>query len=329
MAVYFFWGEDDFALAQRVQRLRETILDPNWIQFNYQQISGEDPKSTIEALNEAMTPVFGMGGKLVWLVNTSICQQCPEEILTQLQRILPAIPDTSHLLFTTSKKPDKRLKSSKLIKQYAEVREYSPIPPWKTDELIKKVKQVAQEIGVKLTPAAVELLAESVGNNSRQLWNELEKLQLYGQQANQPLDEKIIATLVNANAQNSLQLAQAIRQGNQGEALQLIDDLLSRNEPALRFVATLVGQFRTWTIIQLKLEGGETDNKLIAKAADIPNPNRLYFLRKELRGVSGQRLLATLPILLDLETRLKRGHNPLETLNIKTIELCQLFKIKI
>ncbi|MDJ0581650.1 DNA polymerase III subunit delta [Crocosphaera sp.] len=325
MGVYFFWGEDDFAIAQRVQRLKDSILDPNWIQFNYQQISGEDPNSTRDALNEAMTPVFGMGGRLVWVANTSICQQCPEDIFTQLQLILPAIPDSSHLLFTTSKKPDKRLKSSKLIEQYAEVKEYSPISPWKTDELIKKVKEVAQEIGVKLTPAAVELLAESVGNNSRQLWNELEKLQLYGKQENQPLDETVIATLVNANAQNSLQLAQAIRKGNQAEALQLIDELLSRNEPALRIVATLVGQFRTWTIIQLKLEAGESDNKLIAKAADIPNPNRLYFLRKELRGISGKSLLQTLPILLELETRLKRGYNPLETLQIKTIELCQFF----
>ncbi|MDJ0662644.1 MAG: DNA polymerase III subunit delta [Crocosphaera sp.] len=325
MGIYFFWGEDDFAIAQRVQKLRDTILDPNWIQFNYHQLSGEDPSSTLEALNQAMTPVFGMGGRLVWVVDTSICQQCSNDILTELQRILPAIPDNSHLLFTTSKKPDKRLKSTKLIEQYAEVREYSPISPWKTDELINQVKQVAQEIGVKLTPNAVKLLAESVGNNSRQLWNELEKLQLYGQPENKPLDETIIATLVNANAQNSLQLAQAIRQGNQGEALQLIDELLSRNEPALRILATLVGQFRTWAIIQLKIESGERDNKLIAKAADIPNPNRLYFLRKELQGMSGKQLLATLPILLDLETRLKRGHPPLETLQIKIIELCQLF----
>ncbi|MDJ0843442.1 DNA polymerase III subunit delta [Crocosphaera sp.] len=325
MGIYFFWGEDDFAIAQRVQRLRETILDPNWIQFNYHQISGEEPSNTLDALNQAMTPVFGMGGRLVWVVDTSICQQCPDDILTQLQRILPAIPDNSYLLFTTSKKPDKRLKSTKLIQQYAEVQEYSPIPPWKTDELIKKVKQVAQEIGVKLTPNAVELLADSVGNNSRQLWNELEKLQLYGQLENKPLDETIVATLVNANAQNSLQLAQAIRQGNQGESLQLINELLSRNEPALRILATLVGQFRTWAIIQLAIESGEKDNKIIAKAADIPNPNRLYFLRKELQGMSGKQLLATLPILLDLETRLKRGYPPLETLQIKIIQLCQLF----
>ncbi|MGB5592771.1 MAG: DNA polymerase III subunit delta [Crocosphaera sp.] len=325
MGIYLFWGEDDFAIAQTVKKLRETILDPNWIQFNYHQIPGEDANSTLEALNQAMTPVFGMGGRLVWVVDSSLCQQCSEAILTQLQRILPAIPDNSHLLFTSSKKPDRRLKSTKLLEKYADIREYSPIPPWKTDELIKKVKQVAQEIGVKLTPRAIELIGESVGNNSRQLWNELEKLYLYGQEENKPLDEKVIATLVNANAQNSLQLAQTIRSGNQDQGLQLISELLSRNEPPLRIIATLVGQFRTWAIIKLKIEAGENDNKIIAKAADIANPNRLYFLRKELQSVSGKKLLATLPILLDLETRLKRGHDPLQTLQIKVIELCRLF----
>lgn len=325
MGIYFFWGEDEFAIAQAVTKLKETILDPNWIQFNYHKIPGDQPEAIIDALNQAMTPVFGMGGRLIWVVESPLGQQCSEDILTQLQRVLPAIPETTHLLLTASKKPDKRLKSTKLLEKYAQIKEYSPIAPWKTDELIKKVREVAQEIGVKLTPKATELIAESIGNNSRELWNNLEKLRLYGEPYNHPLDIDIVTTLVNANAQNSLQLAQAIRDGHQNLVLSLISELIARNEPPLRIVATLVGQFRTWAIIKLNIEAGEKDNKTIAKAADISNPNRLYFLRKELQSFSGLKLLSALPILLELELRLKQGSNPVSTLQMKGIELCQLF----
>ncbi|MEA5510031.1 DNA polymerase III subunit delta [Crocosphaera sp. UHCC 0190] len=326
MGIYLFWGEDDFAIAQAVKKLQDRVLDPSWIQFNYHTIPGDQPQATVDALNQAMTPVFGLGGRLVWVVESTLCQQCPEDILAQLQRILPALPETAHLLFTSSKKPDRRLKSSKLLEKYAEIKEYSPISPWKTEELVNQVKQVAQEIGVKLTPRAIELVAESVGNNSRQLWNDLEKLRLYAEQQKNPLDLDIIGLLVNSNTQNSLQLAQSIRNGNQALALQLIAELISRNEPALRIVATLVGQFRAWAIIKLQIEAGEKDNKVIASAADISNPNRLYFLRQELQNLSGKQLLATLPILLELESSLKRGGEAVATLQTKAIELCQLFR---
>jgi DNA polymerase-3 subunit delta len=157
------------------------------------------------------------------------------------------------------------------------------------------------------------------------LWNELEKLGIYGQQQSQPLDANAIATLVNANTQNSLQLAAAIRQGNTAQALSLVADLLARNEPALRLVATLVGQFRTWTAVKLKLEAGERDEQAIAVAAEIANPKRIYFIRKEVQSFSSRQFLATLPILLDLEFALKRGAEPMTILQTAIVRLCRLF----
>ena len=322
MPIYLFWGEDDFAIAKAVDRLRQVVLDPDWLQFNFHKLDSDVVDATVEALNQAMTPAFGLGGRLIWLANTSLCQQCSDALLTELERTLPAVPQTSHLVLTTQKKPDKRLKSTKLLHKHAQIQEFSLIPPWKTDAIEKNVQQVSQEVGVKLTPGAIQLLAESIGNNTRQLWNELEKLRLYGGQ--QTLDPEAVASLVNANTQNSLQLAAAIRDGNQVQALQLVTELINRNEPALRIVATLVGQFRTWTVIKLMIEKGEPDSQ-IAKAAEVGNPKRMYFLRKEVGSLSSNQFLAAFPILLELELGLKQGAKPLATLQTKVVELCQLF----
>lgn len=323
MPVYLYWGEDDFAIAQSVKKLQHEVLDPNWLQFNYHQLPGDRPEMMIEGLNQVMTPVFGLGDRLVWLVDTNLCQQKPNaDILHELERTLKVIPQSSHLLLTTSKKPDGRLGSTKLLNKYAVVKDFSLILPWKTDLIAAQVRQVAQTKKLKLTAGAIELLTESVGNNTRQLWNELEKLKIYWGDNQQPLDQKVVAQLVLCNTQNSLQLAAAIRDGKTDQALGLVTDLINRNEPALKIVATLVGQFRTWTIVKLMQQSVSRDDKAIATAAGINNPQRLYFINQELKNTNSQRLLATLPILLELEYSLKSGGVALTVLQTKIIELC-------
>ncbi len=327
MSIYLLWGEDDFALSKAVDALRLSVLHPDWTSFNYDKISPEPADGVILALNQVMTAPFGVGRRLVWLVDTTLCQHCSEELLAQLERTLPVIPESSVLLLTTRTKPDGRLKSTKLLQQYAKVQEFSLIPPWKTEQLLQLVRQGSQEVGVKLTNAAAKLLAELVGNDTRQLFNELEKLKLYAGTSpinGRVIDDKAVTALVSCNTQNSLQLANAIRQGNQETALVLVAELMAHNEPALKIVATLSGQFRTWLWVKLMIESGEGDDKAIASAAEVGNPKRVYFLRQEVKFLSAQRLASTLLVLLELESSLKRGGEPLLTLQTKVIELCQV-----
>lgn len=324
MTIYLYWGEDDFSLTKAVNDLRKSVLDPSWASFNYDKISPDQPDAVINALNQAMTPPFGTGGRLVWLVNTSIFQQCSEAMLTELERTLPAIPQECILLLTTANRPDGRLKSTKLLQKHGHIREFALIPPWKTEELVQRVKSHAQEIGVKLTVNAAELLAQSVGNDTRMLVNELEKLQLYAGNSKFPLDENAIAKLVTSNTQNSLQLAAALLKRDAAKALELVADLINKNEPALRIVATLIGQFRTWLWVKLMVSEGESDPKAIATAAEVTNPKRIYFLTKEIQYLSLKQLTSTLRLLLELEFSLKRGADPLSTLQTKVIELCQI-----
>ncbi|MFP4008306.1 MAG: DNA polymerase III subunit delta, partial [Spirulinaceae cyanobacterium] len=207
MPIYLFWGEDEFAMSQEIEKLRSQTVDPTWAQFNDQKIGGDREDAVTEALNQALTPAFGMGNRFVWLADTVVCQQSTADLLAELQRSLPQIPPNSTLLLTSKKKPDGRSKITKLLQKHAQIKEFGLIPPWKTEEIQKKVRDTAHHLGVKLTPQATEIFADAVGNDTRRLWNELEKLKLYSD--NQPLDETIVSRLVVANTQNSLQLAAA------------------------------------------------------------------------------------------------------------------------
>ncbi|MFB2968594.1 DNA polymerase III subunit delta [Aerosakkonema sp. BLCC-F183] len=326
MPIYLYWGENDFALEQAVTKLRKSVLDPQWASFNYDKISPEQPDAAIQALNLAMTPTFGAGRRLVWLVDPTLFQHCSEDLLAELERTLPVIPESSVLLITSRNKPDGRLKSTKLVQKYADSREFSPIPPWKTDQIVQQVREAAQEVGVKLTEDAIELLADSVGNDTRLLFGELKKLQMFGAGVAQALNADAIAGLVTANTQNSLKLVAAIRSGDTAKALGSVADLINRNEPALRIVATAIGQFRTWLWVKLMMDAGVRDEKAIAAAAEVSNPKRIHFLQQEVRSVSLQKLSETLPVLLELEVSLKQGAEPTAALQTAVVQLCHICK---
>ncbi len=65
MPIYVYWGEDDFAMEKAVVTLRDRILDPLWTSFNYTSFPADQPDSIVQALNQAMTPPFGAGGRFV------------------------------------------------------------------------------------------------------------------------------------------------------------------------------------------------------------------------------------------------------------------------
>jgi len=274
-----------------------------------------------------------MGQRLVWLADTSVGQRCPENEFAELQRTLPVIPDSSVLLFTSSSKFDGRLKSTKFLQKHLTIKEFSAIAPWKTDLLIDNVQTAAKEVGVKLTEAAAEQLAEAVGSDTRQLYSELEKLLLFAASGHHvspgsipTVDEGAIALLVNTYTQNSLKLADAIRNGDTNQALTLVTDLFNRNEPALRIMATLVGRFRMWLWVKLMVETGERDDKVIAQAAEVGNPKRMYFLKQEVRSLRLVACQRSMEHLLELEVGLKSGADERILMQTKVIELCQLFQ---
>lgn len=323
MAVYFYWGDDDYQISQAVKKLINTYVDPMWRDFNYIKINATGDLEVMDGLNQAVTSPFGMGGRLTWIADTTIAQRCSDSLLIELERTFNYLPVDSYILFTASNKPDGRAKSTKLIQKYAKVLEFSLIPSWKPDAIAQLVRQAAAEIDLKITSDGVDLLVDAIGNDTRRLTMELQKLQLSHYGKTKPISAKEIDALVQVSAHNSLQLATAIRTANISQSLSLLGELIRNNEVGLRICATLVGQFRTWLLIKLMQESGERDDKAIAEAAEISNPKRIYFLKQEVQGLNSQKLMRSLSILLRLEADLKHGKDETATLQTAIIELCQ------
>ena len=105
-------------------------------------------------------------------------------------------------------------------------------------------------------------------------------------------------------------LAHTLLIDNKGEGIARIDALLDSGEPALKIVSTLSGQVRGWLWVSLLETEGERDVGIIAKAAGINNPKRIYIMRKQLIGKEPKIILALLSNLLEIEAALKKGTPP-------------------
>ena len=320
MPVHLFWGEDEFKLQREVAQMRSQVLDQRWQDLNYTEYPPNSKDSIEQALADINTPPIGSGGRLVYLPSSSLLGATSKEMLQQLKNILPNIPATNVLLMTSTTKPDSKNKLVKLLLSHATVKEFPLIPPWLTDALKKLVGDLASVIGVTVANDACQLLVKLVGNNTRLLHTELEKLKLYTN--GRTINADAIKALVLPNANNSLQLANAIRSGNVAAALELVENLSNCNEPALRIVATLITSFRRWFVVKLCVIDGWKDDAAIANLGEIKNPKQLYFIRQEIASVPITRLQNALEVLLQLELMLKTGWDEKLALQTQIIKLC-------
>jgi DNA polymerase-3 subunit delta len=247
---------------------------------------------------------------VVVLQRSPFAQACPAELAAQLEASLPLIPADCHLFLLSDGKPDARLRSTKQLRAVAEEQAF-PLPAvWDGAGQIERVERAARERGLALAPAAAEALAEAIGSDGMRLASELEKLALHAGPGGGPITAEAVAALIGGQVTSSLAVGEALLAQRAAEAIALVDALLTAGEPALRIVAALASQIRGWLWVSLLERSGEQDVAVIAKAAGIGNPKRIYVMRKQIRGRTPVQLLDLLRRLLDVEAALKRGADP-------------------
>jgi DNA polymerase-3 subunit delta len=260
---------------------------------------------------------------VVVLQRSPFCNQCPAELAAQLDANLALINPDCHLLLVSSGKPDARLRTTKALQQLvkegrASEQSFALPPIWDGAGQVQLVTRTATDLGLTLEPAAAEALAEAIGSDSARLASELEKLSLYVSSLEvssldsnaAPITLEAVQALVGGRSTSALAVGDALLAGRPADAIALSDALLEANEPALRIVASLSSQIRGWLWVALLERSGERDPAVIAKAAGIGNPKRIYVMRKQIQGRTPEQMLKLLGQLLEVEAALKRGADP-------------------
>ncbi len=210
-------------------------------------------------------PMFG-GDKVVWLRNVNFLgedissrAQRTESGLEALRKILEnGLPEGIRFILSADK-VDKRRAIWKFLEKNGSVRVFDKIDisrdGWQ-DEVGRLVEGRAGELGLTFQHDALELFIMLAGEQTKQIANELEKMDLYlGAERREVTEEDVRLLVPLSRAAVIFETGKAIQTGNITRAIQLIDEQLAAEESAIGIMrASIINVVRNLYMSKLILE---------------------------------------------------------------------------
>ena len=251
MAVYFFYGEEDFNIEQEINNLKKTF-DKNFLEMSFKVFDNPKYADLISVLRTQ--PM--MFGKMLIVIKCLdyFSKTFEDKEIKEITKALEDNTDTLDIVFVAQlprdegKKLDSRKKLFKLLSKFNS-KEFATIPSYKTAELEGWIKKQAQSKKLKITQDALTAMITQIGNNLRQLDRELDKLQLVAYPEN-----IVTAEMVKENCVSNEDLfafSDYLMQGEKDKALREYRKLLDKKY-CLEIVSTLQTMIRRWIVLKAK-----------------------------------------------------------------------------
>ena len=332
MPIRIVWGNDLNAQNKFIQEIIDKKVSKVWKEINVSNLDGNDEEQIKKAMEEILTPPLGDGSRVVVLKNNPMFTTKNEELFIKFEKIYTIIPENTYFISQNIKKPDSRLKSTKfikkLIKKDSAIEQSFSLPEiWDYEGQKKYLENTANLMDIRLDRDVSELIIDSVGNDSFLLMNELAKAKTYLAAFKKDSNQKFflrsddVKKIFNDNQSNIFKVIDLLLQQKVHESLVEIKYLLNKGEPALRLNASLISQIRIHTIVKLSSNLKETNLEKICNLAGISNPKRIFFIRNKIKNIPQKYLISLMSNLLDIESLLKRGNNPISVFTENLINL--------
>lgn len=254
MAVYFFYGDEDFNIDLELEKMKSK-LNQDFISMNFQAFDNPEYPELITALR-SQPMMFGnmlvvINAEKYFLSNKNFFN---DSELTDIEDALKNNPETLDIVFTLklpreeNKKPDSRKKLYKILNQF-NTKEFPAFKTYKTAEIANWIKQRAKKKEIILNDDAINLLIENIGNNLREFDEELNKLKLLAY-PEKIVTKKMVEEIVISN-QDLFNLAELIMTNRKDMALLEFKKLLDKKHP-LEILSALQTMIRKWIILKTK-----------------------------------------------------------------------------
>lgn len=249
---YIFFGKDELSRDEAIAQLLARVEDPATGDLNISRLDGRT--LTFDQLRQACDAMPFLSDRRIVIVRDLLARfkQGNKEFHDQLVAYLPTMPPTTRLIFIETD-VDKRLRLWKLAQDLSKenpprafVKEFA-LPSAKA--LPRWIAQRVQKKGGRIEPRAAHLLAEVIGEDTRLLDQELEKLTLYAN--GDPITVEMVRRMVPyTHAANIFALVDAIGRRQPRHALQALHHLFQENAAPTYLHYMMTRQIRL--ILQVK-----------------------------------------------------------------------------
>lgn len=267
---YLFHGDDDMAIAEAVQKLRDGMGDSPNAEMNINEYDGENI-AVAKIINDVKSFPFLADRRVVivrGLVTALMKTARGKKELDTLMDAIPTLPAHSRLVLIERDSLRSNLKIVKLADKSGYLAEYSA--PKDTTQWILNRAEKAYDAQIDHRAAAA--LASVTGSDLRRADNELVKLVCYvdGERA---INEDDVALLTPYVAEaNVFDMVDALATGRGEIALSLMNQVLDADpsDPGFRLFSLIARQFRLLLLTREHLDtGGAPDRNTLAKVLGI------------------------------------------------------------
>lgn len=308
-------GTDEGRVKEEALRLHRELTGGNDDGFTHETIDGTADnsdgafqicRSVVEALQTL--PFLG-GDKVVWLKGATFLA---DDITGRSERTLSGVENlracleaglgngVSFLLSATG--IDKRRAFWKFLEKQATVAVFDKIDTsregWE-EEVSMLVEKRSRELGLTFGPEAMQLFVMLAGEATRQIGNELEKLDLYlGPDRREVTVDDVRRMVPMSRAGVVFEIGSALQRGDAARALELIDQQLERGESAVglmraSIIPTVRNLFMAKVLADKGLPGGNYRN-FAAAIERLPEIERVWLPQKKAGGVNAYPLFLSL-----------------------------------
>ena len=251
MAVYFFYGDEDFNIEKEIDKLKKG-LDKNFLEMSFKTYDNPKFPDLISVLRSQ--PM--MFGKMLVIINCLdyFTKTFDDKQIKEIESALENNNENLDIAFVAAlpreggKKLDSRKKLFKVLAKH-NAKECASIPSYKTAELEDWVKKSAKSKSLKINPDAVTALISQVGNNLRQLDGELEKLKLMC--FPDKIATKEMVKEICISNEDLFAFSDYLMVGEKDKALLEYRKLLEKKYP-LEILSTLQTMLRRWIVIKAR-----------------------------------------------------------------------------
>lgn len=318
-----------------------------------QVVQVDQAVAQVEQVRAALLTLPFLGGrKLVHFKNVTFLGDTKEgrseAVLAALDRLLETVkncPPHQAQLLISALGLDRRRSFAKQIEALAHVERYDLIDlraKGGDAAVAAEIEQMLRSLGLTAEPAAVERLMLLVGNETRTLHNELEKLALY-LHPETVVTEAAVREIVAATRELAVwDLCDAVAEGKTQEAVGQLRQLLAQGENEIGILAVLSNNFRLMAVCRALEESGDlkvtsgrfpsvtmTDEAKVllpkTKAGELPKPFRLGRLTAQAKLRSRESVFRTLETLYRTYwAALSGGTERVRALEAGIVDMCRL-----
>lgn len=265
---YLFLGDDDFRKNEALTRLLDSAVDPATRDFNLEVRRGSEISA--ETLGSILGTPPMLADRRVVVVRDAASLKKDAKTAAEQYLNRPAPDVVFVLLQGAGEKPDPKFDKARVVM-------FDPISG---PQLAKWILNRAEKnFGSAITPGAVELLQNSVGNDLSHLNIELEKLASYSN--GKPIDEDAVAAVVGVRREESLPaLLDAVAARDAAAALRILPGLLEQPKSSGVFIVMVLGMQVLGT--------GFARSRLAKRVPPVRIDNELMTMIKESGGFPGR-----------------------------------------